>query len=153
MKKRIPLIIIIIFAITIILYFRNIHTPSFPIKEAIYKSEISSENYIICKRARTTGFDWCVIVDENGNECYEFCNITGVNPILDLNLKYDFAVADNTYVFYVDETDEVFSEAINGSAKVYNAVDWDILYPVHHGTAFDFFETKKYIYDNDRVKE
>lgn len=129
--------------------FKNAYSPDNILRKAIKQNQILGEDYILCQRARTTGFDWIVIMDENGNIEHELCNVTGTNPFSEYNFKHEFVMADNTYVFYIDNVEVVFSQETGESSKLYHAVEWDILYPVKREGIIDIFNSKNYIHLND----
>ena len=145
MKKRIIPIVLILVAVFGIFYARNLHIPNDALKKAVKIDEITSENYILCKRERVTGFDWCTVLDENGNDQEVFCNITGIDPYDEFNFKYEFSMEYNTFIFYIDGVDLVYNEAADKETKVYNVVGWDILYPVKHEALFGFFNSKHFL--------
>ena len=122
----------------------NINTPSTILKTAVKENEIAEKNYIICKRVVTTGFDWVIIKDEDGNKkTYEHCNIFGADPFNELNLNTDFIFGDNMYIFYVDERFMYNDGALSDDILGFNVIGWDILYPIKRN--LNPFASKKYI--------
>jgi len=115
--------------IGVVIYMGNIHVPDGVIREAVRRSDLTDRNYILCRRERTTGFDWIMIRDEHGRRVNELINIAGPVP-WDIGLYHGFVMANNTYVFYVEEVRKVHSEAINEYSFEYVVSDWDILYPI-----------------------
>lgn len=119
-----------------------------PIIKIAVKEDDLSGAYILCSPVRVTGFDWEIASTTNMGEKNVLCNINGPSPF-DLSLKYDFLFAPNTYVFYVDEMREYYSEEIGEQVVEYTVSGWDILYPVHHGTVLGCLKTSKYILQSD----
>ena len=149
MKKKIYIFLAILAAFALLLTVREYCVPPEQIvKEAVKKSSVSGE-YILCQRARTTGFDWHVTdAGEIGNDG-EFCRIVGADPFLELPLHYDFAMADNTFVFYVESRREYYSEEMRQPIVEYTVSGWDILYPVRHEAVFGIGKSPKYILTSD----
>jgi len=151
MKNKLIVFIIILFILIlgVSFYMRNIYTPIAIIKTAVKESSLSGESYILCQRARTTGFDWRVIQNEYGDIVNELCNVIGSNPFAELLLRHEFVMAQNTFVFYVEEKTMKYSEVTNQEEIEYIVTGWDILYPVKHDVIFNFFSPKGYITKND----
>ena len=148
----------VIIALAVILfatsfYMKNYYQPNLVLKTAVKETELTNTNYILCKRARTTGFDWLLIKNENGEKTDELCNINGPSPFDDYKLDYEFVMADNTFVFYVKEKQMKYSEAVSQDAIEFTVTGWDVLYPVKHSDMFDFSGERKYITENDLWKE
>ena len=117
-------------------------------KKAVRKNELDG-TYILCERVQVTGFQWLVVSgSESGNQS-EYCNISGANPFEEYKFTYDFLIAENTYVFYVEERKEYYSEVLGEMVVEYVASDWDILYPVRHGTLLERFQSPDYIIKGD----
>ena len=129
-------------------YMKNIHTPETILKTAVKKNELSDKNYILCKTAVTTGFEWLMIKDEEGKKTSIFCNIIGASPFDELNFISGFAWADNTFIFYIEEKKMVYSEATKQDEPEYVVTGWDMLYPVKR-EFIDLFSPKKYITTKD----
>jgi len=150
MKKMIFVAIVIIIIGSILLgvrfYMKNIHTPENILRVARKESELTEGNYILGQPYRTTGFDWLLIQNENGEKVQELINITGADPFTELNLSYEFGMGRNTFIFYVEERIEGFSEEMGVSTVEYVVTGWDILYPVRRVT---FFSPRRYIIETD----
>ena len=156
LKKHIGKIILIAATLLIAglsLYLSNFYKPDGILKTAVRERELSDENYVLCKRMVTTGFDWVMVKDEDGNKTYTFCNISGVSPFADLNLNADFVFGNNTYVLYFEEKEMVYSEASGKDELEFVVTGWDILLPIKRNTLLDLFCTSKYITKNDLGKE
>jgi len=153
MKKRMLYLILIVIIITAgaIFFMKNLHTPGNAIKAAVVESELYGQDYILCKRARVTGFDWILIKNEDGKKTHEYCNIIGPTPFRELKLEHEFVMANNTFVFYIEEKREYYSEELSVVVLEYVVTGWDVLYPVKHSDffLFDLFGSKKYITEND----
>jgi hypothetical protein len=145
MKKALLILasIIAMIFILIFIYLRYIRVPDHIMKTAVTQSSLIGKNYVICRRARVTGFDWLVITDNNGMK-YEYCNIIGANPFSELNLSDDFVFSDNRYVFYIIEKRVYYSEELHEDCLEFVVSGWDILYPVNHGI-LNLLNSPKYI--------
>lgn len=111
-------------------YMKNIYTPEMILRAAIKESELVDKRYILCKEAVTTGFEWIMIRNEDGQKTKAYCNIIGAQPFDDYKLKHEFHLAYNTFVFYVEEKNMVYSEITKQDEIEYAVTDWDVLYPV-----------------------
>ena len=150
MKKRSLYLTVVILALIVgvIFFMRNFYTPDNVIRTAVKESELSGQNYILCKSVIVTGFDWVLIKNEDGKKTNELCNIVGPTPFKELKLDADFVWAQNTYIFYVVEKRMVYSEVTKQEEVEYLVAGWDILYPVKHGFPY-FLSPKKYITEKD----
>lgn len=149
--KRIVLILVIVLILLSCFLARECLVPQEKIvKSAVRMNEIKGE-YILCRRIKTTGFNWYV-TDANClyNEC-GYCQILGANPFLELPLSYDFFMADNTFVFYVESRREYYSEEMRENVIEYTVSGWDVLYPVKHEAVFGILKSPKYILTSDLV--
>ena len=151
MKKKLLYFTIAIFILIVgvIIFMNNFYTPTEILKTAVKGNELKNENYILCKEAWVTGFDWRMIRDEDGKKTSIFCNIIGANPFSELKLRYEFSLCDNTFIFYIEEKGMAYSEATNQDEIEYVVTGWDILYPIKHNDFIDFFSSKKYITSKD----
>ena len=149
MKKKTYIFLAILAALVLLLTVREYCVPQEQIvKEAVKKSSVSGE-YILCQRARTTGFDWHVTdAGEIGNDG-EYCSIVGADPFRELSFLYEFSVVDNTFVFYVENRREYYSEEMREQIVEYTVSGWDILYPVRHEAVFGIGKSPKYILTSD----
>jgi len=155
MKRKIIMfgIVIIILSIFLgLLYVKRIYVPSNNVKQALRHNDITSTSYILCKEARVTGFDWMLIQNEDNENMQEFCNIIGPNPFEDLDLSYEFSMAQNTFIFYIEERREYYSEELKQDCIEYIVSGWDILYPVKHAALSGTFEPNTCIIDSDISK-
>jgi hypothetical protein len=121
------------------------------LKTAVKESELVGKSYILCQRVRVTGFDWILIKNEKGERTEEYLNIIGIDPFYELNLRYDFIISNNTYVFYITEKRKYYSEEMRENILEYVATGWDILYPVDRDgyLEYNLFGPRKYITKND----
>ena len=133
-------------------FMKNLYLPETIVRTAIKESELTDKSYILCRIDRVTGFDWLLMKNENGERVREYCNIIGSNPFNELKIKYEFEIARNTFVFYVEEKRMSYSDAIAQDATEYVVTGWDILYPVKRD-GFDLFGSKKYITKDDLQAE
>ena len=143
--------VIVILIVGASFFMKNFSEPKIIIKTAVKENALSDKNYILCKQAVTTGFNWIMVKNEDGQTTQTYCNIAGAQPFTDINLKHEFSLADNTFVFYVEEKNMVYSEATSQNELEYVVTGWDILYPVKHSElfVFDLFKTKKHIIEDD----
>lgn len=151
MKKLILVLISSLIAIGLVLlgvrfYIANVYTPGNILRVARKESELAEGSYILCQPARVTGFSWLLIQNENGEEVQELINITGADPFIELNLSYEFRMGRNTFIFYIEERIDGFSEEMGLGTVEYVVTDWDILYPVKRVT---FFSPRRYIIETD----
>lgn len=121
------------------------------LKTAIRHKDIRGSKYILCKSVLVTGYDWIAIEDENGKMTPTYCKITGANPQGDLKLNYEFMTADNTYVFYITEKKEYYSEELKENCVEYVVSGWDILYPIKREPLSGFLLPRKYFTLKDTV--
>ena len=135
----------------ILFFMKNQYLPKTILKTAVKEKNLSNRRYILCKERRVTGFDWMVIKDENGEETFEECNIIGSTPN-EFGLSYEFAMMDNTFVFYIEEKTTYRSNEIGVDVTEYIAWEWDVLYPVKHDPFSNPFASKKYITEKDLTK-
>ena len=149
-KLKDPVFIFIFIAIVLLLLFidRSIWITEPIVKKSVLKKELDG-TYILCQRERVTGFDWRVVSGYDSRIQNEYCNISGSNPLEELSLKYDFLIANNTYVFYVEERKEYYSEKMHEMVVEYVVSDWEILYPVRHGTIEGLLKSPNYILESD----
>ena len=151
---------IIMFAIGLVLliasfalfYLKMAYIPNDYVKKAVQQSEILESSYIFCKRARITGFDWQLVKNEYGNESNVFINIVGTSPFEDLEFSHEFVMSDNTYIFYIEERRDYYSEELKQDCVEYIVTGWDILYPVKHATLLGMFEPNTCITERDIIK-
>lgn len=150
MKSKSKIIITIIISIALLLLFigRCVWVSEPIAKTAVVKNELDGI-YVLCTRERVTGFDWRVVSGYESSSQNELCNISGVHPFEELNLKHDFVMAENTYVFYVEKRNEYYSEELGETVVEYVVSDWDILYPVRHGNILGLLKSPKYILESD----
>ena len=98
-------------------------------KVAVKEDEIDSDSFIICRLGLTTGYDWLLLQDENGDRSPEEpCLISGPDPFLDHGLKMEFY--NNRFVFYVTDKRVFFNEELGEMSTEYTVGGWDVLYPV-----------------------
>jgi len=155
MKKVLLLSIIatLIIVLGVLLLIKDEYKPESILRSAVKEYNLSGENYILCQRERTTGFDWVLIKNEDGKKVRgEYCNVIGANPFDDFTFKHEFITAGNTFIFYIDEKQINYSEEMRMDIIEYIATGWDILYPVKHDI-FDIFNSKKYITEKDLWKD
>ena len=152
MKKKIYILLAILAALVLFFTVREHMVPANQIvKEAVKKTSLSGD-YILCQRARTTGFDWHVTdAGKIGNDG-EFCRIVGADPFRELSFHYEFFMADNTFVFYVESRREYYSEEMRQQIVEYTVSGWDILYPVRHAPVLGIVKSPKYILISDLVR-
>lgn len=153
MRKKTIISIFILFSISVIFCLRFFNNTAPILKTAITKKDIIKMKYILCKRIKTTGFDWVVIQDKEGNKVDEVCNIIGSDPFEELNLSYDFFMGDNTFIFYIEDRREYYSKELKQNCVEYHATGWDILYPIKHGRITGILESRWYITQNDTYEE
>ena len=120
-----------------------------PVKEAVFPWEIEDRPYVICQPVLTTGFEWFMTVDGEGEDDGGYCVITGANPTAELGLNYPFCVSKNNYIFYVEEKKEYCLEGDDGVYTEYIVSGWDILYPVRHESVLDLLPLSGHILQSD----
>lgn len=159
MRKKILHFAIIIFILLysliqgVLFYMGNLYIPNATIlRTAIKEKDLFGKQYILCKVERTTGFDWRVIKNEAGMRTIDLCNVIGSNPF-ELGLTYEFELADNTFIFYVEKKNTYYSDELAQEVIEYVATGWDILYPVKHDEYTNFFNISKFITVDDVEKE
>jgi len=148
MKNKIVIAIISIVIITIvglILWMKNSVSSDEILKTAVREQELPDGEYILCKEARVTGFDWMVVHNGQGEKIQEFCKITGSNPFEEVPLSYEFSMAHNIFVFHVVEKKIFYSDEMKQDCVEYVVSGWDILYPVKHGGLSGFLKPNNHI--------
>jgi hypothetical protein len=144
------LIVFAMIFITVNLY--EFFKPKEIIKIAIDKSELNKKNYILCQPCSVTGSEWRLVGGSDIIKSPEYCIVNGADPEGELNLKYEFMTAGNTYIFYVLEEKVYYSETLGEQCKEYTVEGWDILYPAKHGVIFDGITFSKYITSDDTIR-
>jgi hypothetical protein len=119
--------------------------PSEVLKAAILKNALGGQNYILAQPCSVTGYEWRLAGGTGANNAFNYCIVKGENPESELNLKYEFMTAGNTFVFYVLEQEEYYSDVLGEQCVEYTVEGWDILFPVKHGSVFDGFSFSKHI--------
>ena len=100
------------------------------VKEAVTTRDLRGKDYIICKWARVTGYNYTLVKDENGKRAKKYIIVSGVD--VESKLSYEFLTAGNSFVFYVVEKKEYYSEELGEHCIEYIVDSWDVLYPVKH---------------------
>lgn len=144
------LMIVILVLVVLLLFFAASITWAPRVKRAVRKSELDGD-YILCTWARVTGFEWYVESGYEGSR-NEYCNIVGPSPLTELDLKYDFLIEGNVYVFYVEERREYYSDVLGETVPEYLVSGWDILWPVRHGPLFERLKSPGYILQSDLLR-
>jgi hypothetical protein len=102
------------------------------VKEAVMPDDFESlegKQYIICTWTLTTGYNYIILQDENGNTPDDpYCWVSGPRP--DSELPYTFMICHNTYILYY--SDKIPYDFDNGQTHEYIVTGWDVLYPVKH---------------------
>jgi hypothetical protein len=142
-------VLMLIVVVGVSLYMKNSYIPVTILKTAVKKSDLRGKSYILCQHEMVTGFDWIVIKNEFGKRTNEYCNIIGADPFGELNLRYEFVMADNVFVFYITEKRKYYCEKMNMNMLEYVVTGWDILYPVKRGELSDLFRRSKHITEDD----
>ena len=114
-------------------------------KEAVFCKNLKNESFIICKWVRITGFNFGLIKNEYGMSVREYVVVSGID--IESELSYEFLTAGNSFVFYVVEKREYFSEELGENCTEYIVSGWDVLYPVKHNSPLT--RVPKYILKND----
>ena len=124
------------------------------LKTSVKKSQLIGKSYILCKEAWVTGFNWILIRNEYGIITDKYCNVIGANPFEEFAFRYEFRLAKNTFIFYVEEKNVYYSKELAQNVTEYLVTGWDILYPVKHDDYFyGFFNKNRFITEDDVLKE
>jgi hypothetical protein len=150
-KRGLIAILFLVITAVIFMYVRWTRESLPIIRTAISRNDLDGA-YILCKRERVTGFDWRIVGGNEYNETDRLCNIEGADPFGELNLKHDFVIAGNTYIFYITNRAEYYDNDLKETVAEYTVSGWDILYPVKHGTISGLFMSPKYILESDLIK-
>lgn len=119
------------------------------VKNAVRREELPKDgSYILCKWTRVTGYDWVIASSAGLGQKDAYCWINGPSP-LDLSLKYEFLISDSTYVFYVTDVREVYSEEMHMRGTEYTVSGWDVLYPVRRASMLPEIKSPGYIFESD----
>ena len=148
-SKRAALFICIALPVIVFVLFSALSLSQPIVKTAIRKNRLpENEEYVICRWTQTTGYNWIISSSKGLGEKHTFCRINGPTP-LDLDLKYDFLISSNKYVFYVTDVREYYSDELHEDVIEYTVSGWDILYPVRRESMITFLKTPKYILESD----
>lgn len=146
--KFMAILILIIFLFFILVkIFTNINYK--PIKNAIGKSEINTnETYIICEYIETTGFFWVIVEDNNEKNIHKYVKLIGNDP-QDI-FSDDILYGENKFVLYGNYVENQKDELLeNGDYCTFYVNEWEILKPVKRLTKL--FGPIDYLYKNDFI--
>ena len=146
--KFMAILILIIFLFFILVkIFTNINYK--PIKNAIGKSEINTnETYIICEYIETTGFFWVIVEDNNEKNIHKYVKLIGNDP-QDI-FSDDILYGENKFVLYGNYVENQKGELLeNGDYCTFYVNEWEILKPVKRLTKL--FGPIDYLYNNDFI--
>ena len=146
--KFMAILILIIFLFFILVkIFTNINYK--PIKNAIGKSEINTnETYIICEYIETTGFVWVIVEDNNEKNIHKYVKLIGNDP-QDI-FSDDILYGENKFVLYGNYVENQKDELLeNGDYCTFYVNEWEILKPVKRLTKL--FGPIDYLYNNDFI--
>ena len=115
------------------------------LKKALKKSDLVGKEHIICELER--GVDYFLVRDENGEETYTYCIVTGVD--LQGELSSQFLNAGNSFIFYVIDKTQFYDSERSQDTTEYIVDGWDVLYPVKHGESGETL--KEYICESDLI--
>ena len=155
MKKKTLLILaaVIVAVIAALPIVNAVAARNTVIKTAVKEQDLPEDgNYIICDWTEVTGFNWYVSSSAGMGKRGTWCNIIGPSPY-DLHLDYEFTVARNQYVFYVESVREYYSKEIQEHVTEYTVTGWDILYPVRRESMLTLLKPPGCIIENDLWKE
>lgn len=141
------LILIIFLFFILVKIFTNINYK--PIKNAIGKSEINTnETYIICEYIETTGFFWVIVEDNNEKNIHKYVKLIGNDP-QDI-FSDDILYGENKFVLYGNYVENQKDELLeNGDYCTFYVNEWEILKPVKRLTKL--FGPIDYLYNNDFI--
>lgn len=141
------LILIIFLFFILVKIFTNINYK--PIKNAIGKSEINTnETYIICEYIETTGFFWVIVEDNNEKNIHKYVKLIGNDP-QDI-FSDDILYGENKFVLYGNYVENQKDELLeNGDYCTFYVKEWEILKPVKRLTKL--FGPIDYLYNNDFI--
>lgn len=146
--KFMAILILIIFLFFILVkIFTNINYK--PIKNAIGKSEINTnETYIICEYIETTGFFWVIVEDNNEKNIHKYVKLIGNDP-QDI-FSDDILYGENKFVLYGNYVENQKDKLLeNGDYCTFYVNEWEILKPVKRLTKL--FGPIDYLYNNDFI--
>ena len=146
--KFMAILILIIFLFFILVkIFTNINYK--PIKNAIGKSEINTnETYIICEYIETTGFFWVIVEDNNEKNIHKYVKLIGNDP-QDI-FSDDILYGENKFELYGNYVENQKDELLeNGDYCTFYVNEWEILKPVKRLTKL--FGPIDYLYNNDFI--
>lgn len=106
------------------------------VKKTVKLSELRDREYIICRWARVTGYNYELVMDERGIRSNSFCRVSGIE--LEGKLAYEFLISDNYFVFYIVDKKEYVDSELEQHVTEYIASGWDVLYPVRRQALFVF---------------
>jgi hypothetical protein len=114
-----------------------------PTKLAVgYDKLNTKDNYIICKRVRTTGFDWEII---GGSRNYYSKNeyVEIINDLPAKEYSYSILHGQNEYLFYGEfiGQDSFYGEKY----RKFKVIKWNIIVPVRRYSIRKFFAPKTYL--------
>lgn len=145
-SKRIYIMYLICIIIFII-YIPNL----IPIKYAAKEKNLKIEkNYILCRNQKVTGFNWLILGDINGKyKNPEDIEIIGKTPYETFNYTID--KTENTFVFYGEFIENRIKDGEDKPHKVFQASDWDILYPIKRNSLRQGFVPQKFLSVYDKI--
>ena len=114
------------------------------VKEALKIDDLAGKEYIICELEE--GIDYYLVRDENGDDTYQYCMVTGVD--LQSELKSSFLAAGNRFILYVVDKKQFFDAESGEDITEYIVDGWDVLYPVKNGKAGILGD---YVYESDML--
>lgn len=116
-------------------------------KKAARYEELAGQ-FVLCTPEWTTGYDWKTVSTDGIGKEGELFVVSGPDPSKEL--KYELLIANNTFVLYVKERRECISNEIpNSKTVVYEIYDWDVLYPIDHGTIFGWLQSPYFLSKSD----
>jgi len=120
------------------------------VKKAVKSKDLKGKNYIICQPVAITGYNFKLIVDENGNRANDDILVSGSNPDSE-GLSYDFMTSGNYFVFYIVDKKETHYKEMGKDCVNYEYIadGWDILYPAKHDSPIT--DQPRYIVKSDYV--
>ena len=139
----IALIFLVSYVLANLLIFMGIYVPfakipeSEIVKNTVTPKDLKGKEYIICRSVSITGYNYSLVRDENGKlHNNSLCLVTGTIPENALGYEYHSL---NTYVCYVADKKQYYSDIVGEEITEYIADGWDVLYPSKRETGvFNF---------------
>ena len=110
----------------------------FPVKHAIKKEFLTNEEFLICNKVSTTGFDW-IVIDGTYNY-FGYIKLVGKVPLEEYENYYPSVRLSNFVCFGKVVGEDIFDGI---EFLIFDVERWEVLYPVKREVVlFEFLQPK-----------